>query len=540
MEFLLEADMKNLDLDYLIEAIKPLSPYGLLRKGRMRPMVNVSELRDEFDRQECFFCAFQTAERKLFSMFQHRLSEMKDLRTSFKRAMDGFVLSDVELFEIKTFAHLVRLLSELSEEMKLPNRAETEVRPMREVEELLDPERTGVMTFYIYDCYSEELKRLRAEKSALETEKKTLIRDKKKQIEELFSERLAPDGTLTVKKDDERLEAMRSSELLLYSGENYRNIIFQLNKAGELQEAERRIDAVKAKEEAEEERIRAELSKKIGYRYRELFQNIGAIGELDFLLAKHLYTERFGAVRPVISEEPMLEFTDGYYPKLKETLEREGLSFTPISVSLCEGTTVITGANMGGKSIALKLIGLIQALTQYGLYVPATSATVGVRRFIRTSIGDLQSTDTGLSTFGAEIHKVKEAVELSDDPGMLLIDELARGTNPEEGRAISGAVAEYLGKKPMITVMTTHYDEVASKANAHYQVTGLSKVNIMKLGEQENIESKLSFINKYMDYRLRKADGKTEIPKDAVNIASIMGLQEEITKLASEALAKRE
>lgn len=539
MEFLLDSDKRNMDLDYLMNLVKPLSPYGTLVKSRMHPFTDVSALREEFDRQERFFSAFDRAEKKFFSLFHHRLSEVKDLRNSFKRAMEGFVLSDVELYEIKNFAHLVRSIAELSSSMDLPTSPSTDVRVMREVEELLDPEHSGVMTFYIYDSYSEELKKLRAEKSSAESEKKQLIQNKKKQIEELFSVRLAPDGSLSVNKEDERAARMRESDLLSYSGENFRSIVFQLNKEGALRELELRIEKIKTGEEAEEERIRAELSEKIGYRYRELFQNSGAVGQLDFLLAKYLYARKIGAVKPVISEERVLILNHAVYPKLQETLRKENLEFTPISLSLTEGTTVITGANMGGKSIVLKLIGLIQTLTQYGLYVPAESVTAGICQFIRTSIGDLQSTDTGLSTFGAEIHKVKEAVELSENPGMLLIDELARGTNPEEGRAISSAVAEYLQTKPMITVMTTHYDEVASKANKHYQVTGLSKVDLKKLGEQDGVEGKLTFINRHMDYRLFETDGTTEIPKDAVNIASIMGLQPEITKLAAEELKKR-
>ncbi len=539
MEFLLDSDKRNMDLDYLMNLVKPLSPYGVLVKSRMHPFTDVSALREEFDRQERFFSAFDQAEKKYFSLFHHRLSEVKDLRNSFKRAMEGFVLSDVELYEIKNFAHLVRSIADLASSMHLPTSPSTDIRVMKEVEELLDPEHSGVMTFYIYDSYSEELKKLRAEKSSAESEKKQLIQNKKKQIEELFSVRLAPDGTLSVNKEDERAVKMRESDLLSYSGENFRSIVFQLNKEGALRELELRIEKIKIGEEAEEERIRAELSKKLGYRYRELFRNAGAVGQLDFLLAKYLYARKIGAVKPIISEERVLTLNHAVYPKLQETLRKENLEFTPISLSLTEGTTVITGANMGGKSIVLKLIGLIQTLSQYGLYVPAESVTAGICQFIRTSIGDLQSTDTGLSTFGAEIHKVKEAVELSESPGMLLIDELARGTNPEEGRAISSAVAEYLQTKPMITVMTTHYDEVASKANKHYQVTGLSKVDLKKLGEQDGVEGKLTFINRHMDYRLFETDGTTEIPKDAVNIASIMGLQPEITKLAAEELKKR-
>ncbi len=85
-------------------------------------------------------------------------------------------------------------------------------------------------------------------------------------------------------------------------------------------------------------------------------------------------------------------------------------------------------------------------MAQYGLMVPAKKMKLGLNQFIKTSIGDLQSTDQGLSTFGGEIQLISKAIEKSHERGLILIDELARGTNPEEGYAISKAIVEYLKK----------------------------------------------------------------------------------------------
>ena len=84
---------------------------------------------------------------------------------------------------------------------------------------------------------------------------------------------------------------------------------------------------------------------------------------------------------------------------------------------------------MGGKTISIKLIGLLSTMAYYGLYIPAKSMTLGLNKYIKTSIGDMQSTDSGLSTFGGEIKVVSEAIERADEKGLILIDELARGTN---------------------------------------------------------------------------------------------------------------
>ncbi len=195
----------------------------------------------------------------------------------------------------------------------------------------------------------------------------------------------------------------------------------------------------------------------------------------------------------------------------------------------------ITGANMGGKTISLKLIGLLSAMAQYGLFVPAKSMALGLNSYIKSSIGDMQSTDSGLSTFGGEIKVVEEAIKRADEKGLILIDELARGTNPVEGYAISKAIVMYLMNKKSITLLTTHYDNVADMENIqHLQVVGLSEIDFNTLKQNINPDEGMDIINKYMDYRLRPVDRSKTIPKDAINIAKLMGLNEEILRIAEE------
>src|SRR5690606_22407426 len=143
------------------------------------------------------------------------------------------------------------------------------------------------------------------------------------------------------------------------------------------------------------------------------------------------------------------------------------------------------------------------------------------------SIGDMQSTDKGLSTFGGEIKLVQEAIEVAHKKGIILIDELARGTNPQEGYAISKARIKFLKDKNSITLVTTHYDNIADMEGvAHLQVVGLSDIEFEKLNEElkDRELDKMDIINRYMDYRLVEVKSKKEVPKDALNIARLMGL----------------
>ncbi|NLM06359.1 MAG: DNA mismatch repair protein MutS [Tissierellia bacterium] len=534
MEFFHDLEREAIDLQYVLNFLKPVTPYGNLYKSRMGIEKSTDLLREEFSKQEAYFKVFEDIEEVRFSKLVHKISEVKDLRNSFKRAMDGFVLTDVELFEVKNYLSVVRQLERFYKDLGLPFYEEVGPRAMPELEEELDPEGSGVMTFYIYDSYSENLAEIRKKRNSLEAERRKIVAGIKDKILEEFELRVSPDGALHVAKDDPRLDEIKASDLLNYSKENFRTVEFKLQKSEGQNLIELEIDALKKREEAEEERIREDLSKKIGKCYIDLYKNAFKIGQLDLYIAKFFYRKAIDGVKPSISDEHIIEIEEGFYPLLRDSLRKEGKDFTPITVSVGQGTTVITGANMGGKSVSLKLIGLVQTLAQIGLYVPCKSAKVGVSNFFRASVGDLQSTETGLSTFGAEINRIAEAIDIADEGGLLLIDELARGTNPEEGRAITGAVCEYLNSKNTITVMTTHYDEISDRASRHYQVTGLSKANFERLEGIRTIEDKLEFINENMDYRLFRADKGRAIPKDALNIASIMGLKKEIIDMATE------
>jgi dsDNA-specific endonuclease/ATPase MutS2 len=146
---------------------------------------------------------------------------------------------------------------------------------------------------------------------------------------------------------------------------------------------------------------------------------------------------------------------------------------------------------------------------------------VGMNAFIYISAGDEQSIDLGLSTFGAEIRSVNEALTKSDEQGLVLIDELARGTNPHEGYAISKAIISYLADKPSITIITTHFDGLVKENIKRLQVKGLKNIDFKKIKDPEAI-------SEYMDYTLIEVEGESKVPQDAINISRLMGIPEEI------------
>ncbi|WP_406242752.1 DNA mismatch repair protein MutS [Tissierella carlieri] len=538
MIFMDEVTQESLDFQYILNQISTLTPYGMMYKGRLKAfeLGRERELMEELDKIEAYLSSVNNKEirREFNNIFAH----IKDLRTSTRRTMEGFILTEVELFEIKNFLFLIRDLSELIKKNNIPIFDDTEIKPIESLEKLLDPEDTGISTFYIYDTYSDELKQIREKKREIDKEIKLKKKELKDTIKEELNLDLRPDSSVVISKDKKELiEKIQNYSHLTYVSETYMNIKFAIKPTEKMNQLEREVLILKDKEEREELRIRENLSKEIGKRRREIFRNMASIGKLDLILGKAKYALDINGVKPDIVEEHKIEIIDGIHPKVADFLKEKELSFTPISIFLKEGVACITGANMGGKTISLKLVGLLSVMAQYGLFVPAKRMKLGLNQFIKSSIGDMQSTDSGLSTFGGEIKIVGEAISKSNEKGLILIDELARGTNPEEGYAISKAIVDYLKDKNSITLLTTHYDNVANLDNVvHLQVVGLSQINIFDLAKEMDSHEKMEIINKYMDYSLRVVEKDTAVPKDALNIARIMGLDEEILKLAEKYL----
>lgn len=531
---------ENIGLDYVLGKLDTITPYGKDLKENTEPFkigeedllieeLNIIERLVKLISENKFF----------FKNIKNILHNIKDVKNSTTRAKEGYTLSNVELFEMKGF---ILTLAELKEELKtIESQLDNSIIVNRiiELEILLDPQNTKVKAFYIYDQYSDELKSIREKKKQVDNKIKIKRKEVKEKLEKELSIKIRPDGSIIVlKSNNDVLEKVSNNPNLVYSSETYMDIKFILKPGSTISELEKELAFLKEKEEEEEQKVRQQLSEKIGLCYNAITQNMLAIGKLDLTLAKAYMAISTNSIKPVILPNHTVHIVNGRHPKVEDILKSNDQLFTPISISLPQGVSCITGANMGGKTVSLKLVGLLCAMVQYGLFVPCTRMETGLHGFIYGSIGDMQSTDKGLSTFGSEINSIKEGLKKSDNNGLILIDELARGTNPDEGYAISKAIVNFLKNKKSITLITTHYDNVANSDDViHYQVIGLSEIDYGALKEKITPSSNsMNLVSQYMDYRLKKVTKDTKVPKDAINIARLMGLDESIIEDAERIL----
>ncbi len=319
---------------------------------------------------------------------------------------------------------------------------------------------------------------------------------------------------------------------LVRSDADYMSVTFVLAPDEDVAVLIKKMDELKVLIEDEELKVREDLSREI-HKYGEvLLANCDRIGKLDVTLAKALLAQKRNCVMPEITEEHVIEFTDGRHLEVEEAVRRKGGEYCPVSISLEDGVTCVTGANMGGKTVTLKLVGMVAILAQYGYFVPCERARVGLSNFIQILIGDSQSIERGLSSFGSEMEELKEIMDNSKERSLLLIDEIASGTNPVEGLALTRSIADYLKPQPYISLITTHFETVTEDPDVvNLQVIGLANADFDKLNREiryANRRERIAVIQRYMDYRLTRVESNCEIPKDALNIAKMLGISNEI------------
>jgi DNA mismatch repair protein MutS2 len=179
---------------------------------------------------------------------------------------------------------------------------------------------------------------------------------------------------------------------------------------------------------------------------------------LDVIVAAARLGEDLVAAEPVISDAPQISLLHARHPLM--LLSQRRCVANDITVA-AGATLLVSGPNAGGKTVALKTVGLIALMVRRGLHIPAEGGSaMGWFHDVRTDIGDAQSLEQNLSTFSGHMVNVRELL-LSCGPGSLvLVDEIAVGTDPEQGAALAQAVLEALSERGVTAIITTHYDRL--------------------------------------------------------------------------------
>ncbi|MGA9801282.1 MAG: endonuclease MutS2 [Terriglobales bacterium] len=210
---------------------------------------------------------------------------------------------------------------------------------------------------------------------------------------------------------------------------------------------------------AEIHRILVEMTRRIGENSEVILRAVGALAELELQFAKARLAEDYNCVPATVGENARLVLINARHPLLERNLKAKGGQVVPITIEL-EGENlelVITGPNTGGKTVALKTVGLLALMAQSGIPVPADRAELPVFDSVLADIGDYQSIEQNLSTFSAHVTNIDFISRTATAKSLVLLDELGSATDPEEGAALAVAIAEHFRRIGCITVISTHH-----------------------------------------------------------------------------------
>ena len=252
------------------------------------------------------------------------------------------------------------------------------------------------------------------------------------------------------------------------------------------------------------------------------------------LIAAARFSNAFQCAAPVYAEHPELQYRDGRFLSLAIELEREGRAFTPVSVNL-DDIAVLTGPNMGGKSVVLRTSGFIALCAAYGLPVPARSATCALFDEVAwLGVGGEDEEAGGLlSSFAREVVRLRELLERSRERRLVLMDEFARTTTPREGRALLVAVLERLRLLGAVGLSATHLAGVAPAAGVrHFAVRGLR--GIPQKPATSDLSAALATLAASMDYTIEEVTDESERHSDAIALAALLGLDNDLVTSAYE------
>ncbi|MBD0379933.1 endonuclease MutS2 [Paenibacillus sedimenti] len=222
------------------------------------------------------------------------------------------------------------------------------------------------------------------------------------------------------------------------------------------------LSGLKAEEAREEIKVLSDLTALTESFSHEIQVNVETVGTYDFLIAKAKYALAIGGSNVELNEDGIIQLLDARHPLL-------GKHMVPLNfeIGLKYKSLIITGPNTGGKTLALKTVGLLTVMVQSGLLVPVLEGSLfSVYKNVAVDIGDGQSIEHALSTFSAHIRNVIDILEIADHSTLVLIDEMASGTDPGEGVGLSVAILEELHKREATVVATTHFTEIKNFASS--------------------------------------------------------------------------
>lgn len=450
---LLKKTLATLEFNLIKNKLLDLSSCDVAKDyiKNLEPIYNISEI-------ERLLTETEDAVNFIIKRGQPPLSGVKNIKGAVRRAISGGALSFLELMNISGLLRAARRIVNYASTVKNTNEDTiseyiSQIIENRSFEEKIS--RCIVSEDEMADEASHELYTIRRQ-----------IVSAQNNIKDRLNEILK--STKFSKYIQESVVTMRSDRYCIPVKTEYRGeingIVHDTSSSGQtlfiepafVVEANNKIRELRVKESHEIARIVDELSREVGENESILLNDLQIISYLDFTFAKARLALDQKAIKPILNTSGKISLTNARHPLIQKE------KVVPISVYLAEKECLlITGPNTGGKTVALKTVGLLTVMMQSGLLIPAKDKSeLCVYDGIFADIGDEQSISQNLSTFSAHMKTVISILNVCDDRSLILLDELGAGTDPTEGAALAMSILEFMHLMGSSVLATTHYSEL--------------------------------------------------------------------------------
>mgnify|MGYP004647491223 FL=1 len=444
---------KKLELDKILELLAEQTSSDSCRDQALKlsPSFDEAEIRRELQKTNDAF----TLSAKFGTP---RFRRIKDISFSLRRCKSGSALSFRELLDVADILRETNMLCDWFGQCESMENSLSEyfreLYPIKDLEQRISE--SIISEEEMSDAASPELASIR----------KRIVRQGmniREQLDKLIKSRS------TQKFLQEAIVTMRDGRYVVPVRSEYKNevsgLVHDTSATGQtffiepmsVVEANNEIRVLKSREQAEIERITQELSARVGENADSIANNFRVAQILELYFAKANLGAKMRGVAANIVSEPRISLHQARHPLIDRN------SVVPITVELggAYSSLMITGPNTGGKTVAIKTIGLLTLMTMCGLMIPAGDGSeVGIFGGIYVDIGDEQSIEQSLSTFSSHMVNVVKILSLADDRSLVLIDELGSGTDPVEGAALAVSILSTLREQGAKVAATTHYQEV--------------------------------------------------------------------------------
>ncbi len=501
------ADLKKLEFEKILEQLRHFSDTDLAKPDilALEPLKNLLEIRRLLD---------ETFEAKIMIMRydQSPMTGVLNIKEAIKKAEIGSVLTIEEFLRI--ISHQEAVLRNL-----------TFIKKVKQLE---------VPSEHL-EGYYERLVSLPHVKTAIEnvidqkgeildsaSTKLASIRKKIKITEDRVGQKMNGFLHSEVNKLTDSLITIRNNRLVLPVKAEFKNsfkgVVHDTSSSGETVFMEpmscfilnNELQSLLVDENNEIDRILRELSEEIGVESHNLKSNLEILTYLDIVFAKAKYAIEYNCSKPRLVKN-QINLLNARHPLIPQgEVVGNNINFHDYR------HIIITGPNTGGKTVALKTLGLLSIMVQAGLLIPVDEgSTTMVFSNIFADIGDEQSIEQSLSTFSSHISKITHIINNAKDNSLILLDEIGSGTDPKEGASLAISIINHLRKKQLFSMITTHYPELKTYA--------------FDLDDTVNASVEFDIETLRPTYKLKIGVPGTS---NALQIAKRLGLNEEIIQAA--------